>query len=404
MALRLVPGVRERHSRPRFLTIYAVSLAVCSEFGLDEVAKDGVSEPWQVFEWYVVEGLVRSVQEKDQLGRLPGREKAAQAIRDGVPLSASRYLKLPSVFGFHGVYRVLARELGIECSGRLGDFGYELLSTWMEEEGQKGFYGSEPGPGAKWHDMLVSAVKKGLEKGAVAQKGQWPGWKFFGKHLHHIRIGKKEGRLLENALLQPSKGHRDEILRFICSPNARDILALPYSERRMHENLRRESSPALSEFLDAIMAYETFSRALQDAFDDCLYFMSRRKGKTLASELASMEEIESASRQTPLLYERAMDLLSERHLTNNFIETYGRFADKQNPRDWVVTLLRHHDFIQRRKPPNGKRPWFETMDDGSYYIRTGYIRSGGGRHDDEYVGMYRTGALVSFAGDLELID
>ena len=82
LAVRLVPGVRERQSHPRFLTAIAVSLAICSEFDDDRVASDGVSEPWQVFEWYLVEGLVRSLTDEDQLQGLPGRDKAARAIQD----------------------------------------------------------------------------------------------------------------------------------------------------------------------------------------------------------------------------------------------------------------------------------------------------------------------------------
>jgi hypothetical protein len=51
LGVRLAPGVRERQAHPRFLTAIAVSCAVCSEFDEAVVAKDGVSPPWQVFEW-----------------------------------------------------------------------------------------------------------------------------------------------------------------------------------------------------------------------------------------------------------------------------------------------------------------------------------------------------------------
>jgi hypothetical protein len=49
---------RERQVHPRYLTAIAVSEAACSDFGEDEIAGDGVSEPWNVFEWYMAEGLV----------------------------------------------------------------------------------------------------------------------------------------------------------------------------------------------------------------------------------------------------------------------------------------------------------------------------------------------------------
>lgn len=53
LALQLAPGVRERQSHPRFLTASVVSMAVCGEFDEEVVASDGISEPWQVFEWYL---------------------------------------------------------------------------------------------------------------------------------------------------------------------------------------------------------------------------------------------------------------------------------------------------------------------------------------------------------------
>ena len=61
LGVRLVPGVRERQSHPRFLTAMAVSLAVCGDpsFEDETVAVDGVSEPWMVLEWYLVEGIAR---------------------------------------------------------------------------------------------------------------------------------------------------------------------------------------------------------------------------------------------------------------------------------------------------------------------------------------------------------
>ena len=88
LGVKLVPGVRERQSHPRFLTCMAVSLAVCGEFEEETLAKDGVTEPWLVFEWYLVEGLVRTSESSETIG-VPGSLKAKKAVDDRVPLSAS---------------------------------------------------------------------------------------------------------------------------------------------------------------------------------------------------------------------------------------------------------------------------------------------------------------------------
>src|SRR3972149_7556529 len=100
LAVRMIPGVRERQQHPRFLTSIAVSLALTSEFDDENVASDGISEPWQVFEWHVVEGMVRTTKESKLLRGLPGQDKASRAIKNKAPLSAKWYLKTPTGFGF----------------------------------------------------------------------------------------------------------------------------------------------------------------------------------------------------------------------------------------------------------------------------------------------------------------
>ncbi len=127
LAVKLAPGIRERQSHPRFLTAMAVGSVICSSFDEDLIAEDGISEPWQVFEWYVVEGLVRTIKDRNLISGLPGIDKARKALQEDVHLSTRRYLKTPNVFGFHGVYRVLARNLDIiDQYGQLGEKGYPL--------------------------------------------------------------------------------------------------------------------------------------------------------------------------------------------------------------------------------------------------------------------------------------
>jgi hypothetical protein len=82
--------------------------------------------------------------------------------------------------------------------------------------------------------------------------------------------------------------------------------------------------------------------------------------------------------------------------------TFGSLAEPCAPSEWVARLAEHHRKTQRLKPPDGKNPWFERFDDGSYIIRPLYRRNAGGRHDDSYVHAYRTGSLWSFIRDLKL--
>ncbi len=84
-------------------------------------------------------------------------------------------------------------------------------------------------------------------------------------------------------------------------------------------------------------------------------------------------------------------------------EQFFDIAQMLPPAEWAECLMDHHRRIQANKPPNGKAPWIERFDDGTYMIRTMYRVENGGRHDREYVHTYRTVPLWSFAIDLGLV-
>jgi hypothetical protein len=408
LGVRLAPGVRERQSHPRFLTAIAVSCAVCSEFDEDVTAKDGVSPPWQVFEWYMVEGLVRTLRGTPEIRGLPGVDKASSAIDNEVPLSARSYLKTASVFGFHGVYRVLAHELDIARDGRLGEVGYNLINAWAKEQGLEGFYSSTTGEGRAWRQLLASAVADGLEKGTVARSGAWQGWAFFRDHLAHRRFRKNEAHVIIEALLQGASEHRSQVIRFITSPKGqsccKNMVEGVLSEREVHALLFPEANQELKELIRAIQSYEMFSRLLQDAFEDCLFEMTRTRAKTTPSALSKTPGVRKAHERLPELFPEVTDLLSPFGEAARFQEQFADLSARFDIESWVARLIDHHRGIQMKKPPNGKNPWFERFDDGSVVIRPGYLRYSGGRYDDRYVNAYRTGPLWSFVNDLGMID
>lgn len=406
LGLKLVPGVRERQSHPRFLTTIAVSAAVCQDFEEDTVAKDGTSEPWLVFEWLFTEGLVRRAQDGSELVGLPGSQKVRHAVfRDQVPLSAKRYLKTPSVFGFHGVYRLLAKTLGIERNGRLWEQGQELLRIWSEEQGLPGFIGTAGGEGTNWRRTLRQAVEEGLAKGCIDQSSNWRGWDFFRDHLSVYGVGRREAALIHKLLLSSGDGYRRDVLQFLASPSGQKRwLAAQDSERKLHAALMKTASPELCALLATISAYETFSRQMQDAFDDCLLVMSQTRQRTSLATMASSTAVQLAAQHVPASFSGLRDQLIVIHASTRFVEQFADFQEPSTPAAFTEKLLRHHQRNQKRKPPNGKAPWFERFDDGSYVIRPAYLRDVGGRGGDEYVHAYRTNSLWTFGTDLGLME
>ena len=191
LAIKLVPGIRERMSHPRFLTAIAVGAAINRDFEEDLLAADGQSEPYMVYEWHAVEGLYRKWGDNGLHG-LPGILKTRDCVSQGLKLSAARYLKTASVFGFHGVYRLLANNLDIVRDGLLGDNGYELLSVWEKEQQLAGFLSGNNGNGCAVRSQIQGAIKDAIQKGHVDRSPTWQGWTFFGEHLFPNKIPDKE--------------------------------------------------------------------------------------------------------------------------------------------------------------------------------------------------------------------
>lgn len=404
LAEKLVPGVRERQIHPRFLTAMAVASMVCSDFEDDIIAKDEVSEPWQVFEWYLVEGLVRTIDDAKARQGVPGSEKATNALRDGVPLSAARYLKSPAVFGFHGVYRTLATNMDIiDDSGRLGDVGYRLIKIWESEQGLSGFCSNDRGSGAEIRRQLYTAVQKGLENGATAKGGGWGGWWFFKDHLAPLKFGNNEASFIRGALWDVRYDTRRQVMEFLCSKKGQKVWRDSGSEKDIHESLRPAASPELKLLLDAILAYEAFSRALQDAFDDCLLYMSQKKARVSLKELSKLTDIRSAQKNTYELFPIVLERLQPFGEATRFEDGFTELAEKTSTEEWIAALINHHIRIQQNKPPNGKNPWFISLDDGNYFIRSDYSTDKGGLKDNSYPHYYRTRPLQSFIEDMRLV-
>lgn len=403
LATKLVPGIRERMSHPRFLTAMAAGAFVTREFEDDQIAVDGKSEPWMVYEWYVVEGIVRSRGSDPDLRELPGIRKAQEAIRDGVRLNAARYLKTANVFGFHGIYRPFARDLDIVRDGLPGENGYDLVSTWEKEQGLQGFATGETGGGATLRRRFFDAVRDGLAEGAVARSSQWAVWSDVGQHFFPNRIPNAEARMLARALSGGSSSSRRQVVGFLSSAEGQDIWLQTKSERAFHGALVPFVDPDVAALLEAIMSYELFARLLQDAFDDCLFALTAKGGKVKPSVLAQETGVKKAIKGIQGLFYEVGDKLSPFGETIRFETGFSPLLEPSNPADWVLALFEHHKEIQRNKPPKGKNPWLEQFDDGSAVIRPLYRRDKPGRHDDSYVNMYRTAPLQSFLLDLKVV-
>src|SRR4051812_5913001 len=168
LADEIAPQVTARMSRVRFLTAIAACSSVTEE-PADILSADGIPA-YLAFEWLVVEAMVRK-SPTSGTDAVPGIQKARRRLRTewGSHLDAGSYLQTPKVFGFHGVYKRLARDLEIvdDALGLL-PAGEKLLETWERGLGLEGFTLKRRGTkGGKLARRLGDEVGKALAAGAV---------------------------------------------------------------------------------------------------------------------------------------------------------------------------------------------------------------------------------------------
>lgn len=399
----ILPGMTARMSRPRFLTAIAATALIVEPFA-EALAADNVTPPWLVLEWYYVEALARVKDADRNLRRVPGIDKARQALRDGVPMSADRYLKTAKVFGFHGVYKRLARHVDVvDDDLGLGENGYRLLRVWEVEQRLSGFADREllEGDAPKLRKVVRDAVRAGLEAGQVTRGGQWPGAQFFVDHLAPDRAGRREAELLWELLVVPAAETRGEVFGLIREPAVREQFREHGSERRVAMTLRERGSRELRRRLDAIEAYEGFCRPVQESWDRLRHLATLRRPSVVRP--GDMDHDERASQIAAGLRDaigRAREGLAESPIDAEFQGLAQRFGDVRTGADLFAVLWEHHRDVQRDKPPEGKRPWFEETADGALVVRPAY-RLEEATVREEFVHPYRLSSVASFIDDLE---
>lgn len=403
LADRVLPGMTARMSRPRFLTAIAVCAAVCDGLETPEEAEVAAAEPYLVFEWYLVEAFARHRDSSLMVGT-PGTDKASRAVKAGAPMSARGYLKTPTVFGYHGIYKRLARHLGIvDADLQLSEEGVRLLRIWEEEQGLSGFCSTENGGPAGARGLLRSAIVDGLRASCTARSSTWQGWALLAKHLAPGAAGSRERRhLLDLVRAGGDETMSCEVFRLMSEDS---VLKRAFAEDEpgMWRTLAPRASRDLHSRFAAIEAYEALCRGLEEVFDWLRHLSSRAGARPVQrSDFAAHPRVAAIAKAVPLLLENVDRALEAAPLPLQ--REFGVLAEAfegAGAADMLFdTLRRRHELVQGNKPPEGKRPWFEFAKDDAAFIRPGYRLEEPPR---EYAGWgrpYRLVAARSFCGDL----
>jgi hypothetical protein len=106
------------------------------------------------------------------------------------------------------------------------------------------------------------------------------------------------------------------------------------------------------------------------------------------------------ARTLPEAIQRAHPTLSTSSIAAEFDELIRPFGELRTGADLVDALWTHHVSVQRDKPPEGKRPWFEATKDGGLVVRPPYRVDEDVPSREWFVHPYRLVAVASFLDDL----
>ncbi len=399
LAVRLVPGVRERMQRIRFLTAITVGALV-----LEDVAPNPRLPrlpPYLVWEWLVVEAMVRALGGDEELWGVPGSYVVGRAVEDRGYVDERSYLKTPRIFGFHGVYKRLGVHLGlIDWRLRLrSPRGDELIRAWARGRGLNGFGADHP-LCRKWRRAVETSLRETPARTRTPSGWRQVDWQELAEAFAPHLAGRREKTYLRRLLLGDGAeppGALVPVWRLLEKTGGE----CP-DERAFHRELYKEA-PEYGRLIEAIGAYEEFARNLMDAFDIVRAEGSRPDVRGLEiSQLARDSDFRMLSERCYPLYQRAVQRLEafEPKLADEFAQRFGVFAEPVPPERFAGSLCEHHESVQRSKSREGKRPWFDRVGSGRIYMRLNYRLERREPAPLLYVHQYRTWPVSRFYRDL----
>lgn len=399
LAVQLVPAVRERMQRVRFLTAMAVGALVTAE--LDDDSRNRDASPYLVWEWLVVEAMIRTRREDPSVWGVPGTLVTRRALDQYGYVDARSYLKTPRIFGFHGVYKRLATHLGIvDVHLGPGPNAEPLADAWARGMKLGNLGGARPLL-ARW----TAGIRRSFGEQAPRTRPAWnsTAWEQLAAAFVPSGAKAREKRFLRRLLLTDERSSLGALPTvWELQPEFDDD---GYQEEALHEKLTR-AAPEYAPILEAIRAYELFGRRLQDAFD---LLKAEAAGPDAqgfpVSRIAKDDDFKRCTGGLHGHFEtahRALDevVVASRSLSNLFSERFGAFAEPMDASACAFALCEHHETVQQEKSATGKRPWFDRIGKNRIYIRHQYRESRPQVSPDRYVHDYRGWPIRRFHSDL----
>ena len=395
LAVQLVPAVRERMQRIRFLTAMTVGALVTE--GMEDDPRQRDVSPYLVWEWLVVEAFIRKMDGDPGILGIPGTLVTRRALDQHGYLDARSYLKTPRIFGFNGVYKRLAIHLGlVDVHLAPGPHAEGLVDAWARGLG----FRAKPKL-SRWS----AAVCRSLSEKPPHTKPGWSSeeWAEVAKAFVPEGCRAREKRYLRHLLLA-GDDRRLGALPTLWQLQA-EVDKDELREELLHDRLEKRE-PGYGPLLQAIRAYEAFARSLQDAFDVLKAEAAQLDAQGfVVPGIARKADFQRSVKGLHKRFEAAHHALGEVTITsvslqNLFGERFGAFAELMDTGACALALCVHHEAVQRAKSADGKRPWFDRIGQDRIYIRHAYREPRRGIQSGHYVHTYRGQPIRRFYFDL----
>ena len=399
LAVALVPAVRERMQRVRFLTAMAVGALVTEGIEEDERQRDAA--PYLVWEWLIVSALMGHGADDETMWGIPGTMVTRRALRGSGRLDAVQYLKTPRIFGFHGVYKRLALQMGLlDVHLAPGPNAEALVDVWARGQGLGGLSAVRPQLGA-WS----AAVRRCLAEKPPQAAPRWDteSWHAVAAAFAPGTTPPVERAFMKRLLLDGGERRVGAL---------RDIWALQpefsgdtLREEDLHARLG-DRVPAYVPLLRAIASYEAFARAVHDAFELLRAEAARVDAQSyVATRIAGDADFQASVTGLHDRFAAAHRDLGEAGpsgagLQGLFTARYGALAEPLSAAGCATTLCELHEAVQRAKSLDGKRPWFDRLGPDRIFIRHAYRVPRPIPQPGRYVHYYRTWPIRRFYEDL----
>jgi hypothetical protein len=391
LADRLIPGIRARMQKVRFVTAMAVSSLVCETLA-DELSGDDISTPSICFEWLFLEAFIRRLKPSELPSGLPGSMKTRAVLERGERLSAATYLKGPRVFGFHGVYKPFAIDVGIVSEDLApGPRAVELVRTWEKEVGLDGFADSVTGSrGASIRRRLTQETRETLRNGRCTIKTSSKSFGWLARSLHPDNAGAAERALLRQLVSTGPHALRNELTRLLPATHKET------SDNQLLDTIRNRCSPELRAVVETVRAYEWFAKLLDRAFRSLCTISYSMGTQPITPDLMRDNNLfKESANLIPGAYQDALERMVEIGVEQSMEERLGEFGIKRQVDEFIELLINHHEQVQAQKPPAGKRSWFDPLQSG-WVVRSAYGTTSPAELDGPYVHPVRVSSLHQF--------